>query len=231
MMLANGTRMNKQWTQLMETSEALLTATSQFSGDDAGVAAARLLHDANEWQRWEREFGDALRKIVIPARRMEQIRLLRIAGFNWIHDAVPFRLVRDLGMRGRDRQRVVKGLHNGAGFARAMVAEHKRYIRSSCSYACSTHIGQEIFGDPIFTASMDRYRDVYTQYFNAFCSVSFPEHEASPGSERSLLPLLKQQVTELRRAILDYPRDAGWLMRELQFRAPTGTTQRMPRLQ
>jgi hypothetical protein len=76
MKLADRSRMNKQWTQLMESSEALLTAASGSTFDDAGAAARRLMQDPPEWRRWETEFGAALRKVVIPARRMEQIRLL-----------------------------------------------------------------------------------------------------------------------------------------------------------
>ena len=231
MKLADRSRMNRQWTQLMESSEALLTAASGSAFDDAGAAARRLMQDPPEWRRWETEFGAALRKVVIPARRMEQIRLLRMTGFTWIHSTVPFRHVRDRALRGAPRRRVVSGLHNGYGFARAMVAEHKNFVRGSCSFACSAHIGESIFGDVIFHASVQRYREIYADYFNAYCSVNFPEHERDGERERSLLPLLKQQVAELRNAILDYPRDAGWLERELDYRRATGDTQRLPRIQ
>lgn len=231
MKLADRSRMQRQWTQLMDSSELVLTEAAGSASDDAGAAARRLMQDPTEWHRWETEFGAALRKVVIPARRIEQIRLLRMSGFTWIHSTVPFRYVRDHGLRGAVRRRVVSGLHNGYGFARAMVAEHKTYVRSSCSFACSAHIGESLFGDGIFGESMQRYREIYSDYFNSYCAVNFPGQAQDGERERSLLPLLKQQVAELRRAILDYPRDAGWLERELQYRRPTGETQRLPRMQ
>jgi hypothetical protein len=228
--LAEGTRTQRQWTQLMDASEALLLATSRSPANDISLAAERLLQDPTEWRRWELEFGRAMRKVVIPVRRNEQINLLRMAGFSWIHSAEPFRHVRDSALRGADRQRVVSGLHNGYGFARAMVAEHKSFVRSNCSYACSAHIGESILGDEIFIASMRRYRQLYSEYFNAYCAASFPDRTTGEG-ERSLLPLLKLQVAQLRRAILEYPRDADWLQLELQHRVATGETQRLPRVQ
>lgn len=231
MKLADRSRMQRQWTQLMDSSESLLTAAAGSATDDSGIAARRLMQDPTEWHRWETEFGAALRKVVIPARRIEQVRLLRMSGFTWIHSTVPFRHVRDRGLRGAVRRRVVSGLHNGYGFARAMVAEHKAYVRSSCSFACSAHIGESIFGDEIFTESMQRYREIYADYFNSYCAASFPGDFQDGERERSLLPLLKQQVAELRRAILDYPRDASWLERELELRRAAGDTQRLPRMQ
>jgi len=231
MKLADRSRMQRQWTQLMDSSESLLTAAAGSAADDSGIAARRLMQDPTEWHRWEIEFGAALRKVLIPSRRMEQVRLLRMSGFTWIHSTVPFRHVRDRALRGAMRRRVVTGLHNGFGFARAMVAEHKTYVRSSCSFACSAHIGEFTFNDEIFSASMQRYREIYSDYFNSYCAVNFPGQARDGERERSLLPMLKQQVAELRRAILDYPRDAGWLERELQFRRATGETQRLPRMQ
>jgi hypothetical protein len=226
---AAASRMQRQWTELMDSSERLVQVTARAARGEVSLAANRLLQDHCEWLVWEKEFGAALRRIVIPVRREDQIRTLRVAGFSWIHDVMPFQHVRDRALRGERRQRVIIGLHNTNGFARAMVTEYRNYIRSTCSLACCAYIGESMLGDDIFVESMRRYGEVYSEYFRSYCDLNFlaPEPDAAGGT--ALLPLLKRQVDELRRAILDYPRSANWLEKELQLRARSGDTQQLPR--
>jgi hypothetical protein len=211
----------------MDSSAKLVHATGRVGRSEIGLAASRLLQDRSEWRVWEKEFGAAVRKIVIPARRGEQIRVLRVAGFSWIHNGMPFRYVRDQRLRGECRQRLIKGLHESNGFTRAMVTEYRNFIRSTCSFACSAHIGESILGDEIFIDSMNRYQEVYSEYFRSYCETHFSTRGEGTGSDFALLPLLKQQVAELRGAILDYPRSALWLERELRYRARSGDTQQL----
>jgi len=227
MTFASGSRMHRRWVQLMNSSEELVQATARTGRSEIALAANRLMNDHLEWQVWEKEFGAAVRKIVIPVRRDEQIHMLRVTGFSWIHNLTPYRHVRDQRLRGECRQRLINGLHNSTGFTRAMVTEYRNFIRSTCSFACSAHIGESILGDEIFSQSMSRYMEVYGEYFRGYCATHFPVQGEEHHGEYELLPLLKQQVAELRRAILDYPRSALWLERELQYRAKSGDTQRL----
>jgi hypothetical protein len=224
---AVSSRMRRQWTQLMESSEELVQEAARTAGSETSMAAMRLLHDRSEWVVWEKELGAALRKVVVPTRRHEQIRVLRAASFSWIHSITPFRHMRDLGLRGEYRHQLISRLHNAGGFARAMVAEHRNFIRSTCSLVCAAHIGESVFGDAIFIASMSRYQEAYSEYFRGYCDANFAGRSLQADSDHALLPLLKLQVTELRRAILDYPRSAVWLEQELQYRAKSGDTQQI----
>lgn len=227
--LAAGSRIEKQWTRLMQSAGDVVQATARASSSEISLAASRLVQDPSAWVAWEKEFGGALRKVVTPARRDEQVRALRMASFSWVHKATPFRHMRDQRLRGERRQRVILGLHDSTGYARALVAEHRNFLHSTCSLACSAHIGDAIFGDAIFIDSMVRYQEVYEEYFRGYCRAHFPDGQHSIGSDQALLPLLKLQVAELRQAILNYPRSATWLETELRHRSSTGDTQRLPR--
>ncbi len=110
-----------------------------------------------------------------------------------------------------------------------VIAEHGAYLRRACSYLCTSHLGSEVVQDPAFLDPMQRYEELYTEYFNLYCSALVEGGGAMPGSE-ALLPLLKQQLHEYRLAILD-PRGAQpFLRREAELRRPTGDTQRLPAL-
>jgi hypothetical protein len=228
MSLAAGSRTERQWTRLMQSAGEVVQATARISSGEIGLVATRLLQDPAEWVAWEKEFGGVLRKVVAPARRDEQVRALRLANFSWIHKATPFRYLRDQKLRGDRRLRVIQGLHDSNSYARALVAEHHNFVRSTCSLACSAHIGGSILGDEIFIDSMVRYQDVYEEYFRGFCRANFMEDRDSGASDQALLPLLKAQVAELRQAILEYPRTSAWLEMELRQRERSGETQRLP---
>jgi hypothetical protein len=214
----------------MDASERLLLSAAHVNADEVGAAASRLMENTSEWQLWEREFGAAVRRVVLPARRSEQIRLLRLTGFSLIHSAVPFRHLRDSRLRGSQRRRIVSGLHGGKGYMQALVVEHRNFIRSTCSLACAAHLGEGFFADDIYAGSMARYETLYGEYFGAYCRASFSTNSAPGEAEPSLLPLLKLQVVELRSAILNYPESAGWLDKELQYRTLSGDTARLPQL-
>ncbi|MEO8306657.1 MAG: hypothetical protein ABI616_01285 [Pseudomonadota bacterium] len=213
----------------MDSSESLLTATARNGSGEIADAASLLLGDVGTWRTWESEFGSSLRAVTLPWRLEEQVRALRLVGFSSIHRATPFRHIRDRRLRGHNRRRVISGLHNRQSYARAMIAEHRNYIRNTCSLVCSAHIGESIFGDSIFSQSVSRYQGLYADYFQVYCAVNFLD-EAEAAAQQALLPLLRLQVDELRNAILDYPKRATWLLGEIDIRKPVGDTQRLPRL-
>ena len=82
--------------------------------------------------------------------------------------------------------------------------------------------------DGAFQEPMARYEDLFREYFHAFCDVSLGERDDAQWL-RALLPYLKHQVAELRRAILAMPRTLPELAHEAGIRRPTGDTVRMPR--
>ena len=77
---------------------------------------------------------------------------------------------------------------------------------------------------------MQRYEELYTEYFNLYCRTLLESETGPTVSQAALLPLLKMQLNEYRWAILDPRRAQPWLRREAELRAPTGDTQRLPTL-
>jgi hypothetical protein len=110
-----------------------------------------------------------------------------------------------------------------------MIAEHGTYLRKACSFLCTSHLGSEVVGDAAFLDPMDRYEELYTEYFHLYCN-SLIGTGALAESQRALLPLLKQQLNELRLAILDPKAAQPFLRREAELRKPTGDTERLPHL-
>ena len=109
---------------------------------------------------------------------------------------------------------------------RAIIAEHGVYLRKACSFLCASHLGSEVVQDPAFLDPMQRYEELYTEYFDLYCSSLTGAEESE--SRLALLPLLKQQLHEYRLAILDPVRAQPFLRLEAELRRRTGDTQRLP---
>jgi hypothetical protein len=118
----------------------------------------------------------------------------------------------------------------GRSYESAIVAEHNVYLRKACSYLCVNHVGTDVVEDPAFLDPMQRYEQLYAEYFTVYCASLVETPNEDSLSQLSLLPLLKKQLNEYRWAILDPRRAQPFLRRENDLRRPTGDTERLPSL-
>lgn len=199
--------------------------------DDRGGCARQLMASPAAWQAWESEFRTSLRRCTQYRHRIWQQRGLREASMSFVHRAAPFRFLRDGRVSAENRRLLMGRLHGDHSFSRALILEHGNFVRSECSQSCAEYIGAARLGDPLLARSVRRYERVYAEYFDAYCESVIGATGVPRTSERiRLLPLLKQQVYELRAAILEYPLRRDWLAREAGIRSATGETSRLRRL-
>jgi hypothetical protein len=87
-------------------------------------------------------------------------------------------------------------------------------------------LGSDVVQDAAFLDPMQRYEELYTEYFELYCGALIEAGQS--GSKHTLLPLLKKQLHEYRLAILEPRRAQPFLRREAELRRPTGDTARLP---
>jgi len=214
--------------RLMRASGDCIEAAARFGTAQQQLVARRLIEDAGAWQAWEREHDGLMRKVASSSRETGQIRALKSTSFALIERMSLFEYMTNRRLRGGARRRALAQFHGSRAYTDALLAEHGNFVRSACSHLCSHHIGTVVMLDGAFQEPMARYQDLFREYFHAFCDVSLGER-ADAESLRALLPYLKHQVAELRRAILAMPRTLPDLVHEAVIRRPTGDTVRMPR--
>jgi hypothetical protein len=215
--------------RLMRESTDRVQAALSSSDRNEQLIARRVLESTVIWQQWEHEHSSLMRQLANCGVRHAQVTALKQTTFRLLHGKALFQFLRQSELRGAQRAQVLAHFRPGRSFASAIIAEHGAYLRRACSYLCTSHLGSEVVQDPAFLDPMQRYEDLYTEYFNLYCTALVDGGGAMPGSE-ALLPLLKQQLNEYRLAILD-PRGAQpFLRREAQLRRPTGDTQRLQSL-
>jgi hypothetical protein len=201
-----------------------------LSSTDAGeqLIARRVFENPDAWGRWEREHSNLMRRVVDCGARM-QVGELKQTQFRLLHGKALFQYLRQCSVRGRSRQRVVAHFRPGRSYESAIISEHGAYLRKACSLLCTSHLGSEVVRDPAFLDPMQRYEELYGEYFVLYCTslIAAPDQAES---QRALLPLLKHQLQQYREAILDPRAAQPFLRREADLRRATGDTQRLKSL-
>lgn len=190
------------------------------------LIASRVLEDPAAWHAWEGEHSNMMRSVAGRSRPIEQVRELRVASFGLIHRKAPFAFLRASGARGESRRRLLRHLRPGSSYGRALLREHTVFLRSAASYLCASHAGRVIALDYVFEDPIFRYEELYTEYFTTYCDVSIAaDDDQEVASKRALLPLLKAQLAEQRRVLLDLPPEGPSVLPDAAWRRRTGDTQ------
>jgi hypothetical protein len=214
--------------RLMRESTDRVHSALSSSDNNEQLVARRILENAAVWSQWENEHSMLMRQLANCGVRHAQVAALKHATFRLMHGKALFQYLRRSEVRGPERLQVMAHFRPGRSYENAVIAEHNVYIRKACSYLCASHVGADVVEDPAFHDPIQRYEQLYTEYFNVYCSTLVQAPDSAAVSQQALLPLLKKQLNEYRWAILDPRRAQSFLRREAELRRPTGDTQRMP---
>jgi hypothetical protein len=218
--------------RLMEESEARIADIAREGSAAQVLVARRILDDTRLYQRWQSEHDRLMRSVAGETRGVKQAMALRRAAFGLIHRKAMFEYLRQQRVTGRDRHAVfalVYGEHHD--YAAAVIQEHGNYVRSASSLLCSNHLGLRLIEDRAFGEPLWRYEQLYADYFRSFCGTALaPDQYKSGDTLRTLLPYLKRQLSNLRRAILEMPQEPDIGLHNMDFTASAANTQRMHQL-
>lgn len=200
-------------------------------GDDPTeqVVVARLVEDPAAYRSWESEHSGLMREVATQGRRT-QAAVLKKTAIRLIHGKALFEYLRQGKIQGSSRQRIVESFHPASDYARSVVSEHKLYVRKACSFLCTTHVGSNVVQDPGFFDPLQRYQELYAEYFEIFCNAQHGVADSDLELQSSLLPLLKHQLEECRVAIMNPEPAKEWVKREATLRSSSGDTVRMRKL-
>jgi hypothetical protein len=215
--------------RLMRVSTDRVEAALQSEDGNEQLVARRILENPNTWQTWEREHSSLMRQVANCTVQRVQVEALKQTTFRLLHGRALFQYLRRGAVRGAERHHVLAHFRPGRSYEAAIVSEHGAYLRKAASYLCASYLGSDVVHDPAFLDPMQRYEQLYDEYFGLYCKALIgPPDEVE--SQRALLPLLKHQLNEYRTAILDPRASQPFLHREADLRRPSGDTQRLPSL-
>jgi hypothetical protein len=214
----------------MRESERCLEAAARSGDERQQLVAGRILDNVQLWCQWELEHQALVRDVASHAGADAQSMALRSGALGLIHRKALFEYLRATRLRGSARRRVVSYFRGSLQYTDAIISEHGQYLRSAGSHLCVHHLGVAVLLDGVFQSPVARYEELYTEYFHAFCEALAGSDDAlAADQQRSVLPLLKHEVSRLHAAILKLPRTAVDLDYEALIRRPTGDTVRIKR--
>jgi hypothetical protein len=215
--------------RLMEESEARIADVAREGSPAQALVARRILDDTRLYQRWEAEHDRLMRSVAGEASGLAQATALRRASFGLIHRKAMFEYLRQQKITGRNRHAVFALVYGEQqDYVSAVLHEHGNYVRSASSFLCSNHLGLRLIEDRAFGEPLWRYEQLYTDYFRGFCDTALaPEQYKNGDTLRTLLPYLKRQLSDLRRAILAMPQEPDTGLHDLDFTATAANTARM----
>ena len=216
--------------RLMEESEARVEMAACFDSPADTLVADRILRNPDAYRRWEAEHDRLMRTVSGQARLPRQVVALRSTAFGLIHRKATFEYLRDRQITGARRHRLIAQFYGVRDYADAVVAEHGNYARCSSSYLCTYHLAERLMQDAAFDEPLRLYEQWYSEYFQTYCDVALAQTEEEKQAIApmdALRPLLKHQLAEARKAILEMPQMPAEDWREAQIRKPTGDTQRL----
>jgi hypothetical protein len=216
--------------RLMRVSTDRIESALRSNDDSEHRVAQRLSESSTTWQMWENEHSGLMRQVADYGVLRTQAAALRHTALRLIHGKALFEYLRRKQVRGIERSRILNHFYPTRGYQYAVIAEHGGYVRKACSYLCASHVGTGLVHDPAFLDPMQHYESLYAEYFDLYCSTLFPAEGDVPACERSLLPLLKHQLSEWRWIILNPRQSLPNVKRARDMRRATGDTQRLPRL-
>ena len=208
----------------MDESGRFVETVARSGAPPEQLIASRILDNPTVWSRWEQQHAELLRPATRQRQLPRQSATLKATCFALIHRKALFEHMRDHEVRGRSRHQLLAFFHRTRGYSAAVIAEHDNYLQSACSFMCSSHVGCSLIRDGVFQDPMRRYEELYAEYFRAFCDGYVINDEVAGGASRALLPYLKYQLAEQRRAVLAMPRVVPSLLYDASLREPTGET-------
>src|ERR1700716_1872537 len=216
--------------RLMEESEARVEMAACFDSPADTLVADRILKNPDAYRRWEAEHNRLMRAVSEQPRLARQVVALRSTAFGLVHRKAIFEYLRDRQITGTRRHRLIAQFYGIRDYANAVLAEHGNYARCSSSYLCTYHLAERLMQDAAFDEPLRLYERWYSDYFRTFCDVLLAETEEEKQAIApmdALRPLLKYQLAEARKAILEMPQMPAEDWREAQIRRPTGDTQKL----
>ena len=189
-------------TRLMEASESCIENVHRHGLPAQRQIVATLFNDAMTYRRWEVEHYRLMRSVAEDPRFHSERRRLRTTCFALTHSKALFEYLRSNRVTGEDRVAVFRAVYGTVDYARAVVAEHGRFLRATWSRLCADHIGATLLHDAVFIASLQDYETAYLDYVSLYCGNVIAESRGADYAPATLVGYTKISAATMRAELL-----------------------------
>jgi len=190
---------------LMDVSESWIEQIRRSDSPDIRLVVDRLCDTPATYSRWLSFHYDLMKKVGASDTATEQLIRLRKTSFSLLHRQALFEHIRTARVIGSDRAALFAAFHGSTSYAKAVLAEHGRFLESNSSFFCTDHLELSVLNDTAFGAALADYRTQYMEFFAIYCDWVLAEHRGDDFSLAPMIPELKTQLLGLQRRIMAMP--------------------------
>jgi hypothetical protein len=193
---------------LMDASESWIEKIRWSDSADVRLVVDRLFDRPVTYSRWLSFHYDLMKKVAAGHTSKEQLLRLRTTSFNLLHRQALFEHIRTAKVTGADRETLFSALHASKSYARAVLAEHGRFLESNSSLYCTDYLEMFIRHDSAFGAVFADYRTRYMEFFAIYCGWVLAQYRGDDYCMAPVIPEIKMQLLSLQRRIVAMPNGA-----------------------
>lgn len=190
---------------LMDVSELRIEYMRWSGTQNERQLVNRLFETPSSYCQWESYHAGLMRTLGSDSTRKGQLMTMRRLRFQLIHRQALFEFLRENSVTGRQRNALFDVLHGTQDYAKAVVAEHARFLQSNSSLYCADHLAYSIMRDLRFSSGLERYRKSYLEYFGHHCNWILAESAGREFTLQCLIPDLKKDLKQQQRELLSLP--------------------------
>lgn len=190
---------------LMDVSELRIEQIRWSGSQWERQLVNRLFETPATYCQWESYHAGLMRAVGSDDSRKGQLLTMRRLRFQLIHRQALFEFLRESPVTARQRKALFDVLHGTQDYAKAVVAEHARFLQSNSSLYCADHLACSIMRDRRFGSGLERYRKSYLEYFGHYCNWILAESQGREFTLQCLIPHLKQELQTQQRELLRLP--------------------------
>ena len=190
---------------LMDVSELRIEQIRWSGTEDERKIVNRLFDSPASYRQWEGYHAGLMRMVGVDDSRQGQLQKMRRTRFQLIHRQALFEFLRESSVTGRERKILVDTLSGIKDYARAVVAEHARFLQSNSSLYCADHLSYSMMHDRPFCEGLADYHCSYLEYFGYYCGWILAETNGYEFLFRSHVRELKQELQVMQRQLLRLP--------------------------
>jgi len=140
---------------LMDVSELRIEYMRWSGSATERQVVNRLFETPSSYCHWESYHAGLMRTVGDGGSRKGQLLTMRRLRFQLIHRQALFEFLRESTATDKQRKALFSVLHGTQDYARAVVAEHGRFLQSNSSLYCADHLAGSILRDSRFGSGLE----------------------------------------------------------------------------
>ena len=150
-----------------ESEQALSDAADGKRRRDARIAR-QILGDSRFHRLWESRHAELVTPVAEYSQRNGQIFKLREIEVKLLHRRALVRCIREHGIVGVKRDKLMAVFYGPKEPRDAILAEHRQYTLAVSSRVSADHL-IDVMHDPVSIGLLKSYESIYSKYFDLYC--------------------------------------------------------------